>query len=365
MVQMGLLTQALAEERVKDKLESEIQLISQVTQKILLKQAPDLIPEKRVSVTKSSVMIRPTLYAYIEHQQQLKKHKKVTLQGYCYTVDTFLKYLDKRTCDLAKIHKTDVIAWCDVLISQGVSASVRRHHCSRLGVLFDFAKDRNKYITSDNPFRGINHDVKNNTQSYQPFSAEQLQKLMLYLKLNYPEIYIIAKIGIYTGMRIREITNLRAGDIVTIEGVLCFNILQGKNRNAIRLVPVHKELKADIQTQNALSIGQYYLFSLAEKSARGREDGNTSHAASQLFNTQKRKALLGKLAPADRVSFHSLRVMFITALDMLAVPEDRIAALVGHERGSTMSLQLYSKALQQGKLVRELNDYVQKLTFSI
>lgn len=41
--------------------------------------------------------------------------------------------------------------------------------------------------------------------------------------------------------------------------------------------------------------------------------------------------------------FHSLRHAFVQQLDRAQVPEDRIALLVGHERGSIESFKTYSK----------------------
>ncbi|MDH8061802.1 hypothetical protein QIG67_27765, partial [Klebsiella pneumoniae] len=61
----------------------------------------------------------------------------------------------------------------------------------------------------------------------------------------------------------------------------------------------------------------------------------------------------------ERKVFHSLRGMFITELDRLKVPEDRIALLVGHERGSTESFKTYS----QGASLKELAQYVEKVNF--
>ncbi|MBU5567887.1 tyrosine-type recombinase/integrase, partial [Escherichia sp. S69_ASV_4] len=61
----------------------------------------------------------------------------------------------------------------------------------------------------------------------------------------------------------------------------------------------------------------------------------------QQFTRAKRKAL-GEAA-AERKVFHSLRHAFVQQLDRAQVPEDRIALLVGHERGSTESFKTYSK----------------------
>lgn len=58
-------------------------------------------------------------------------------------------------------------------------------------------------------------------------------------------------------------------------------------------------------------------------------------------HTGKRKAL-GETYTQRKV-FHSLRHEFVHQLDRAQVPEDRIALLVGHERGVTESFKTYSK----------------------
>jgi hypothetical protein len=49
--------------------------------------------------------------------------------------------------------------------------------------------------------------------------------------------------------------------------------------------------------------------------------------------------------------------MFISQLDRHGVPEDRIALIVGHERGKTESFRTYSK----GAGMKELSEYVELL----
>ncbi|EPH1844885.1 integrase, partial [Klebsiella pneumoniae] len=90
-----------------------------------------------------------------------------------------------------------------------------------------------------------------------------------------------------------------------------------------------------------------------------RADGKRSTWHTQQFTRAKRKALGEK--ETERKVFHSLRGMFITELDRLKVPEDRIALLVGHERGSTESFKTYS----QGASLKELAQYVKKVNFDL
>ncbi|WP_459814934.1 site-specific integrase, partial [Campylobacter concisus] len=61
------------------------------------------------------------------------------------------------------------------------------------------------------------------------------------------DLYYITMIAAYSGMRINEIVQLRARDIVYHNNVLCFSINRDdgkstKNINSIRLVPVHSKL---------------------------------------------------------------------------------------------------------------------------
>ncbi|EEU9356811.1 integrase, partial [Escherichia coli] len=51
--------------------------------------------------------------------------------------------------------------------------------------------------------------------------------------------------------------------------------------------------------------------------------------------------------------------MFISQLDHGGVPEDRIALIVGHERGKTESFRTYS----QGASMKELATYVNLATY--
>lgn len=53
------------------------------------------------------------------------------------------------------------------------------------------------------------------------------------------EMMALCLIGAYTGMRINEIASLTIDDVKEIEGVLCFEITQGKTKAAARVVPVH------------------------------------------------------------------------------------------------------------------------------
>ena len=61
------------------------------------------------------------------------------------------------------------------------------------------------------------------------------------------ELYYVTMIAAYSGMRIKEITQLHKEDIVLKDGIYCFNINTDdgkttKTKNSIRFVPIHGKL---------------------------------------------------------------------------------------------------------------------------
>lgn len=53
------------------------------------------------------------------------------------------------------------------------------------------------------------------------------------------EMQNVTLIGMYSGMRLNEICSLRATNIKEIEGVLCFEVTEGKSKSAARIIPCH------------------------------------------------------------------------------------------------------------------------------
>ncbi|WP_320338928.1 site-specific integrase [Burkholderia seminalis] len=169
-----------------------------------------------------------------------------------------------------------------------------------------------------------------------------------------PHYYWLPLLGLLTGGRINELSQLYLDDIRQSEaGVwyLDFN-LDGdkvedvpdkslKTVNAERVVPIHTEL---------LRLG------LPEYVERLRRAGHT-----RLFPELKRDPVKGYGKPAgswfnerflgNRLgierngmkTFHSFRHTFVTALDRLELPERILAQLAGHERGTTQAGIRYTK----------------------
>lgn len=104
------------------------------------------------------------------------------------------------------------------------------------------------------------------------------------------------------------------------------------------VIPVHSKLIPLVKSLLKITYSDFLFY---HASITDRADGKLSTWHTQQFTRAKRKAL-GE-PTAERKGGHSLRHAFVQQLDCAQVPEDRIAMLVGHERGNTGSLKTYSK----------------------
>lgn len=279
--------------------------------------------------------------------QYSEKRKLTTLSKTNKAVEVLLIHLKKKDIQLRDINRTIVTGWLDKLKTERAPQTIQ-NYISALAQIWDLARNRYHDAPQDNPWRGHALEAKSSKVSYEVFAPGELAKVYDLLD---DEMKAVTAIGAYSGMRINEICTLRESSIKTIEGVLCFEITEGKTKSAARIVPVHSKL---IPLVKSLLKTTHSGFLFYHASITDRADGKRSTWHTQQFTRAKRKAL-GELA-AERKVFHSLRHAFVQQLDRAQVPEDRIALLVGHERGSTESFKTYSK---NAAAPAELSRYVE------
>ena len=285
--------------------------------------------------------------------QYSEKRKLTTLSKTNKAVEVLLTHLKKKDIQLRDINRTIVTGWLDKLKTERAPQTIQ-NYISALAQIWDLARNRYHDAPQDNPWRGHALEAKSSKVSYEVFAPGELAKVYDLLD---DEMKAVTAIGAYSGMRINEICTLRESSIKTIEGVLCFEITEGKTKSAARIVPVHSKL---IHLVKSLLKTTHNGFLFYHASITDRADGKRSTWHTQQFTRAKRKAL-DELA-AERKVFHSLRHAFVQQLDRAQVPEDRIALLVGHERGSTESFKTYSK---NAAAPAELSRYVEFVNHQI
>ncbi|MBW4188516.1 site-specific integrase [Enterobacter hormaechei subsp. oharae] len=285
--------------------------------------------------------------------QYSEKRKLTTLSKTNKAVEVLLTHLKKKDVQLRDINRTIVTGWLDKLKTERAPQTIQ-NYISALAQIWDLARNRYHDAPQDNPWRGHALEAKSSKVSYEVFAPGELAKVYDLLD---DEMKAVTAIGAYSGMRINEICTLRESSIKTIEGVLCFEITEGKTKSAARIVPVHSKI---IPLVKSLLKTTHSGFLFYHASITDRADGKRSTWHTQQFTRAKRK-VLGEPA-AERKVFHSLRHAFVQQLDRAQVPEDRIALLVGHERGNTESFKTYSK---NAAAPAELSRYVEFVNHQI
>lgn len=284
--------------------------------------------------------------------QYSEKRKLTTLSKTNKAVEVLLTHLKKKDVQLRDINRTIVTGWLDKLKTERAPQTIQ-NYISALAQIWDLARNRYHDAPQDNPWRGHALEAKSSKISYEVFAPGELAKVYALLD---DEMKAVTAIGAYSGMRINEICTLRESSVRTIEGVLCFEITEGKTKSAARIVPVHSKL---IPLVKSLLKNTHNGFLFYHASITDRADGKRSTWHTQQFTRAKRKAL-GETATKRKV-FHSLRHAFVQQLDRAQVPEDRIALLVGHERGNTESFKTYSKNSVSSN---ELKQYIEAVCHS-
>lgn len=208
----------------------------------------------------------------------------------------------------------------------------------------DFRDQANPFIGHELPQGGGRETSGSRREAY---STEQIAKLHAgAIEDGNNPLADLILIGAYTGFRIEEICQLKSEHVISPDGIQSLNIVSGKNKSAIRVVPVHPKLKPVIERLVADS-KDTYLVPTASKDQYGKR----SHNISKAFGLLKTRLGFGPLHV-----FHGLRNTFVTELVRADVADHLIKELTGHKT-RTITHDIYSKggtAKQKLAAIRKL-----------
>ena len=283
------------------------------------------------------------------------------------------KHSDKR---FAGIAVREIVATTEGRVDvERINAANVNAYLVRLGGMFNWAVAEG-YVAS-NPSKGLRvRDPVKRRDKRIPFSALQLNTIFwapLYTgcvddRNGYARTgdqtprrarFWVPLIALYSGMRLNEIAQLDAADVVCIDGVTCFQVEAGgiagdetkriKTDASERLVPIHDEL---------IRFG--FLAYAAERNRAGDEKlfpevplsplGYRSVSLSRWFARFLEKS--GAAAP--RTCFHSFRHNFRDALRDAQVPRE-IALLLGGWTENGPIADIYGRGFRPVALANELN----------
>jgi integrase len=274
-------------------------------------------------------------------------------------------FIDKHG-NMPLIDVTRAIA-SDFVDGLNVSQRTRKQYRTSLKCLFESAKDRGRF-TGDNPFEKKGKRIQG--ESYKPFTVPELQTLFDALpceiapKKHTPETALpwVARIALYTGMRLEEIAQLTVADIRECPAngatITVINIHNGgtnklKNETSARLVPVHSELVRVGFLDYVKTVKAGPLFpGLKRRASKG---GKVGARLGELF----RKTLVRLGLKRDGLCFHSLRHNVAGRLDAAEVRQSDAARVLGHAVEG-MSYGEYSKA---GPGLKIVSATVEKISY--
>ncbi|WP_235633906.1 tyrosine-type recombinase/integrase [Aeromonas veronii] len=275
---------------------------------------------------KYELTLREAVNAYLNFdskQDPAKRADPATLSRMRNAANSLCEFMRKKDPRISTIERRDVTLWLQSL-EEVKRDSTRVGYLSALSLLWEWCY-LHKNASGDNPFKNANVRSTGGSQSYEPFTVEEMVKI---LKHSDHAMKTLSKFGLLTGCRIGELVALTDEDFEVNNGVHLVRIRQGKTANSIRAIPLPAAMWAELKE---IVIAGVWVGNRGSKAA-----GVSSHK----FGRLKGKALGNR----DRTKgFHSFRGMTITAYQRAGVPEDVTAAIVGHsKKGLTMSYGLYS-----------------------
>ena len=183
-----------------------------------------------------------------------------------------------------------------------------------------------------NPFDGMR--IKTTTTDREAFTKQEVRSILDCTTSWKHDAVLIAA---HTGLRVAEMCQLDADDVVTVDGVRCVRLDHNKHKlktaSSARLVPLHPALDA-------------VTFPL----------GKSATQVGNWFSRTGRAAL----GLPDHKVWHSLRMSFCLELMRAGVQEEQVAQLAGHSFGKSMSFKLYAA---EGFQIKQLQEAVALLKY--
>jgi len=291
--------------------------------------------------------MKEVLDHFIRTSEREQLHTEGTRSRFKKTVQSFLNYLNLDDIQLNKLERSQVFEFIDQGRERQSGATVQGN-ISRLKMLWEHAYSR-AWVSGHNPFDKHKINTTRDRQKKQPFTDEELRKLLNVMKEESRSMQLLTLMGLYTGARISELASLRLVDLKEEDGILLMGIATqeaGKTEAATRWIPAPIKCKAmleDVREEAQRSNSEFLFHDLVSR----RPDGRFAYDATKRFGVVKKNHVTDR----SDTGFHSFRVMMATALQRANVSELEAAYLLGHSRkGLTMSYGYYSKGYDAKRL---------------
>ena len=252
------------------------------------------------------------------------------------------RYKDKSLSQILKLGEKD----------DKLSEPTIQKYMIRVIQFFNYCFDSGYIGKSITAKMNVKIDIDPSERAVLPYEASEARKIFEIVtsikrsskspssRIEASELYYVTMIAAYSGMRIKEITQLHKEDIVLKDGIYCFNINTNdgkttKTKNSIRFVPIHSKL---------IDLG---LLEYVNSKKNGNIFKVSNKDFSEIFRSQIQRKFIDK---DSKKTFYSFRHYFIDYLVQREVEANLIAQIVGHEKQYKILLNTYAKPINANTL---------------
>ena len=252
------------------------------------------------------------------------------------------RYKDKSLSQILKLGEND----------DKLSEPTIQKYMIRVIQFFNYCFDSGYISKSVTAKMNVKIDIDPSERAVLPYEASEARKIFEIVtsikqsskspssRIEASELYYVTMIAAYSGMRIKEITQLHKEDIVLKDGIYCFNINTNdgkttKTKNSIRFVPIHSKL---------IDLG---LLEYVNSKKSGNIFKVSNKDFSEIFRSQIQRKFIDK---DSKKTFYSFRHYFIDYLVQREVEANLIAQIVGHEKQYKILLNTYAKPINANTL---------------
>ncbi len=274
---------------------------------------------------------------FIESKKKLDKVGKSTYKAWASTFNRLKSFFKHKA--IQEITIDDFEAFRDTMIKeQGLKNITINLQMRYVNSFLDFAVG--KKLISENNAKSVESLKEQKTVKYN-YSDTEILKIINNNDYE-TNVQLAFKILAFTGMRVDELHHLEKSDILKEEDIYFFNIREGKNRNAVRKVPIHSHIL------NAVQEAKFPLF----------EDKTSSAMQKKIL-----RELYKIIQKGETKTVHTFRATFMQkALDISPEKLLIVQEIVGHSKDDSASLTIdrYAKGfhLKYKKEVVETVNYV-------
>ena len=252
------------------------------------------------------------------------------------------RYKDKSLSQILKLGEKD----------DKLSEPTIQKYMIRVIQFFNYCFDSGYIGKSITAKMNVKIDIDPSERAVLPYDASEARKIFEIVtsikrsgkspssRIEASELYYVTMIAAYSGMRIKEITQLHKEDIALKDGIYCFNINTNdgkttKTKNSIRFVPIHSKL---------IDLG---LLEYVNSKKSGNIFKVSNKDFSEIFRSQIQRKFIDK---DSKKTFYSFRHYFIDYLVQREVEANLIAQIVGHEKQYKILLNTYAKPINANTL---------------